>query len=272
VTGPVLGYAANTVTLQRPAPGTVVVDTGAPLITLTLVHNPLYVEKGRPENDAPYAGTAIRIPAIVRQRPETSVTPRLEPVPVPVSPGPTLTVPTQPAATTPAGTQPVPATVPPVQPEPVTPTPPATTPPAPTPTMPPAPSPTPSPIPAPAPNPTPTPTPTVAPTVGTGPRAPDFKMAGAPKEPSRSKSLPDRVTALSGFVGTHSEPSAANLNHWLYEHSYVVAGARFGWWHGAEALQALVEVDKRAEAAWGVGKQSRTTAEKALAEVRARGG
>ena len=63
---------------------------------------------------------------------------------------------------------------------------------------------------------------------------------------------------------------ATNLNHWLYEHAYVVAGARFGWWHGAEALQALIAVDRRAEVLWGVGSQSRTTAEKALAEVRSR--
>jgi hypothetical protein len=69
----------------------------------------------------------------------------------------------------------------------------------------------------------------------------------------------------------HRQPNAANLNHWLYEHAYVVAGARFGWWHGTAALQELIEVDKRAEALWGVGSQSRTTALKALAEVRTRG-
>ena len=97
-------------------------------------------------------------------------------------------------------------------------------------------------------------------------------MPGAPKEPASSLSLPDRVAALASWIEGHRDPSAANLNHWLYEHAYVVAGARFGWWHGDEALQALILVDKRAEALWGVGSQSRTTAEKALAEVRTRVG
>ncbi len=86
VTGPVLGYAANTVFVQRPGAGSVVRDTGAPLVTLTLGHNPAYVEKGTPENDAPYAGTAIEIPANVPQHPETRISPALEPVQVPQAP------------------------------------------------------------------------------------------------------------------------------------------------------------------------------------------
>ena len=211
-------------------------ETGAPTITLTLMPNPSYIERGTPDNDAPYAGTAIRLPANVTQRPQTDVTPRLEPVPVPASPGlqPSVTTPAQPTAT-PAVTQPA-APVTPVLPTPV-----ATTP-----------------IPAPVPK------------VSTGPRPPDFKVPGAPKEPVRSLSLPDRAAALATWIESHHDPSATNLNHWLYEHAYVVAGARFGWWHGAEALQALIAVYKRAEVLWGVGSQSRTTAEKALAEVRSR--
>jgi hypothetical protein len=77
VAGPVLGFAANTVFVQRPAAGTVVLDTGAPTVTVTLGRNRAYVEKGTPENDAPYAGTSIRIPASVPQRPRTSLVPRL---------------------------------------------------------------------------------------------------------------------------------------------------------------------------------------------------
>ena len=237
VTGPVSGFAANTVAAQQPAPGTTVLDTGAPTITLALARNPSYIEKGTPENDAPYAGTAIRLPANVRQKPTTAVKPRLEPVPVPVSPIPTI--PVAPVTTTPAVTQPVQTPVTPtVTPKPTT---------------------------------TPTPTPAVTST-SSGPRTPAFTVVGAPKEPARSQSLPDRVATLAAWIETHHEPVAANLNHWLYEHAYVVAGARFGWWHGGEALQALILVDKRAEALWGVGSQSRTTAEKALAEVRSRGG
>jgi hypothetical protein len=63
VTGPVQGYAANTVAVQQPAPGTVVVDTGAPTVRLTLAQNPVYVQLGSPENAAPYSGTAIRVPS-----------------------------------------------------------------------------------------------------------------------------------------------------------------------------------------------------------------
>lgn len=242
VTGPVQGYAANTVAAQRPTAGTTVLDTGAPMITLTLMRNPSYIERGTPENDAPYAGTAIRLPANVAQRPQTTVAPRLEPVPVPLSPGlqPSVTTPAQPTPTTPAVTQPTPFT--PVQQTPVTTTPSVT----------------------------PKPAPATTPKVSTAPRPPDFTVPGAPKEPARSQSLPDRVAALATWIESHRDPSATNLNHWLYEHAYVVAGARFGWWHGAEALQALIEVDKRAEALWGVGSQSRMTADKALAEVRAR--
>src|SRR5580765_7319723 len=50
VVGLVQGYAANTVATQQPAPGTTVLDTGAPLIVLTLQRNSSYSEKGSPEN------------------------------------------------------------------------------------------------------------------------------------------------------------------------------------------------------------------------------
>jgi beta-lactam-binding protein with PASTA domain len=92
VTGPVLGFAANTVYIQHPEPGTAVLDTGAPTVTVTLGRNPAYVEKGTPENDAPYAGTPIRIPAKIVQRPHAGVPPQLEPATA------TPAVPTTPAA------------------------------------------------------------------------------------------------------------------------------------------------------------------------------
>jgi PASTA domain len=241
VIGPVQGYAANVVAGQRPTAGTVVLDTGAPAITLTLARNKSYVEKGTPENDAPYNGTAIRLPAITPAATPTRVAPTLEPVPVPTTTGkPTVTVPVQtpapvePATTTPGNTAEVPAATPRAAPA--------------------------------------TPTEPVATPSPTGARAPDFIVPGAPKEPTKSASLPDRVVALSAWIEQHREPTAANLNHWLYEHAYIVAGARFGWWHGAQALEGLIGVDKRAETLWGVGTQSRTAAVKALAEVRSRGG
>jgi hypothetical protein len=55
------GFAANTVVTQSPKPGTRVRDTGAPLVTLTVVRNNSYPERGTPENRAPYRGTAVRI-------------------------------------------------------------------------------------------------------------------------------------------------------------------------------------------------------------------
>lgn len=63
VTGPVRGFAANRVVDQFPAAGTVVLDTGAPMLTLTLERNKSYVELGAPENTAPYPGTSVKLPA-----------------------------------------------------------------------------------------------------------------------------------------------------------------------------------------------------------------
>jgi PASTA domain len=68
VTGPVQGYAVNTVVEQHPAAGTVVLDTGAPTVTLTLARNKAYAELGSPSNGAPYSGTAVRIPAAGAER------------------------------------------------------------------------------------------------------------------------------------------------------------------------------------------------------------
>jgi hypothetical protein len=54
------GFAANTVVAQSPAPGTRVLNTGAPLVTLKVAHNRGYAERGRPDNKSPYHGTAVR--------------------------------------------------------------------------------------------------------------------------------------------------------------------------------------------------------------------
>ena len=59
VTGPVQGYAVNRVAVQRPRAGSLVLDTGAPTITLMLERSASYVERGTPDDDAPYTGTAI---------------------------------------------------------------------------------------------------------------------------------------------------------------------------------------------------------------------
>jgi len=61
VTGSVRGYASNTVLTQSPAPGTKLVQTGSPLITVTLSRNGSYRQSGAPEDASPYAGTALRL-------------------------------------------------------------------------------------------------------------------------------------------------------------------------------------------------------------------
>lgn len=81
--------------------------------------------------------------------------------------------------------------------------------------------------------------------------------------------LDRRARALEAWVTKHPAPSTANVNRWLYQHAWIVTGARFGWSHGEEALRILVRVDRKVEARWGVGTKSRTLAEQALAEVQA---
>jgi hypothetical protein len=95
-------------------------------------------------------------------------------------------------------------------------------------------------------------------------------VAGAPKEPLNEMSLPARAHALERWLTAHPHPTNANVRHWLYQHQWIVTGARFGWWHGADALRILIRVDRRAESLWGVGSKSEAVAAGALSEVEAR--
>jgi hypothetical protein len=61
LSGPIQGYAGNRVLRQIPAPGTAVVDTGAPTVALLLGHSEGYVVRGTPDNHAPYEGTTLEI-------------------------------------------------------------------------------------------------------------------------------------------------------------------------------------------------------------------
>lgn len=61
VTGATAGYPANVVVSQSPAPGTKLIDTGAPLITVTLERNKQYRPTGEPEDTSPYTATATRL-------------------------------------------------------------------------------------------------------------------------------------------------------------------------------------------------------------------
>ncbi len=98
-------------------------------------------------------------------------------------------------------------------------------------------------------------------------RAPAFRVAGAPREPQGEIALPVRARRLEAWLTPRRSPSRANVRHWLYQHAWIVSGARFGWWHGAAALRTLIRVDRRLESRWGIGHRSEALARRALAEV-----
>jgi hypothetical protein len=102
------------------------------------------------------------------------------------------------------------------------------------------------------------------------PRPAAFRVPGSPKEPLDEIPLPARARRLEAWLTRGRDPTAANERHWLYQHSWIVTGARFGWWHGAEALRILIRVDGRVESQWGVGYRSEALARGALAAVQAR--
>jgi len=192
VPGSVKGYAANTVLAQSPAPGTRVVDTGAPLVSLTLSANSRYVQKGTPENSAPYAATALKVAgAVAPAAPEPQTAPQRGAAPKPKA-----------------------------KPAPV------------------------------------------------AKRPPAFVVDGATKEPLDEIPLVDRAKQLAKYVEAQPKSGAA-VNHFLYQHAWVVTGARFGWWRGADALEILIRVDERVQALWGLGAKSESLARAALAYVQA---
>jgi hypothetical protein len=93
-------------------------------------------------------------------------------------------------------------------------------------------------------------------------------VPGAPKEPLDEIPLPARARRLEAWLTRSRGRTAANERHWLYQHAWIVTGARFGWWHGAEALSVLIRVDRGVESQWGVGYRSEAVARGALAAVR----
>jgi hypothetical protein len=82
--------------------------------------------------------------------------------------------------------------------------------------------------------------------------------------------LPQRARLLSSWIAAHPKPTSARVRHFLFQHAWIVTGASFGWWHGAEALRQLIAADRLAERRWGIGKKSELVARRALAEVEAR--
>jgi PASTA domain len=205
VEGNVQGYAANTVTVQHPAPGTKVVDNGAPTVVLRLALNPEYGERGLPENSSSYAGTKIVLASTLETKKE------------------------EPAKEEPAKEEPA-KEEPPVE--------------------------------EPAEEPTPEPAPDEQEA-----REPDFEVPGAPAEPAGEIPLPERALQLGRRLEAAKKPTQRLVSHWLYQHAWIVTGARFGWADGAEALRVLISIDERLQRRWGFGARSEAIARKAFTEV-----
>jgi hypothetical protein len=199
VSGPVHGYAGNKVVSQSPAPGTRVIDTGAPMIVLHLARGQ-YAEKGTPEDSSSYPATAIKL----AEAPHAKATPKKKQAAAKPKP------------------KPVPAKKKPAAPV----------------------------------------------KKALAPRPPAFVLKGAPKEPLDEITLTARADRLAAWVATHPSHTSRNVKRWLYQHSWIVDGANFGWSHGEQALVKLIATDRRVERMWGVGRRSEKVARAALARVR----
>lgn len=213
VEGSVKGYAANPVQVQNPAPGTRVIDNGAPVVNLTLTKNSAYGERGLPENEAPYNGTrVVLLSEWLRDQADEEQATVTESAATTTEPAATTTAP---AATT---TEPSGSTSQPESP---------------------------------------------------GTRKPDFVVPGALPEPADEMPLPERARALQRRVAAATKHTRRLVNFWLYQHSWIVTGARFGWHDGAEALRILIKVDQSLQRRFGFGAKSEVVARRALAYVEA---
>ena len=204
VVGPVDGWAGVTVSSQTPIPGTTVLDTGAPLVTLRLAKPKGYVTQGAPENSSPYKGTKIMLPAGSTGTGQSTTS--------------NQTTTTGTFSTTTVGTT------------------------------------------------------SKSTTSEEKTRPPAFTIAGAKSEPLDEIPLPQRAKNLSSWLDSHRQASSANESYWLFQHAWIVTGAKFGWWHGAQALEILIAVDKRVEALWNLGSKSEAEARSALEFVHAHRG
>jgi hypothetical protein len=101
-------------------------------------------------------------------------------------------------------------------------------------------------------------------------RPPAFEPPRAPKEPLDEIPLTDRADKLAAWIDSHPRRTSRNVQRWLYQHSWIVTGANFGWWHGNQALVKLIAVDQQVERIWGIGHRSEKVARAALARVRRR--
>jgi hypothetical protein len=101
-------------------------------------------------------------------------------------------------------------------------------------------------------------------------RPPAFESPRAPKEPLDEIPLTERADKLAAWIDSHPRKTSRNVQHWLYQHAWIVTGAEFGWWHGDQALVKLIAVDQKVEGIWGIGHRSEKVARAALAKVRRR--
>jgi hypothetical protein len=101
-------------------------------------------------------------------------------------------------------------------------------------------------------------------------REPDFVVAGAPREPANEMPLPQRARALRTRAAALHRPSRRFVSHWLYQHAWLVTGARFGWKDGDDALRTLIQIDRSLFVRFGFGARSERVARSALAFVEAR--
>ena len=258
VRGGVNGFAANLVATQFPAPGTRLVDTGAPVITLGLSRNARYSEEGVPENFSPFVGTRLLRPSAAR--PPAAKPPATKPKARPqAAPKPAPKAAPKPAP------QAAPKPAPKATPKPAAPKAAPKTAPKPAVKRPKAA------VQKPATNrPKATARRQVKKSVAARPAA--FTVPGAPKEPRNEMPLPRRARTLGAWLTKHPRPTDANVAHWLYQHAWIVTGAKFGWWRGAEALRILIALDNRVIENWRIGARSRAKARAALAEVEAKSG
>ncbi len=208
VEGPVQGYAANTVTLQSPAPGVRVLDNGTPTVILRLARNGEYRERGLPQNSAPYPGDEIRLASEAEKADKA----RSEPAPNAAKAKPPKPKPA--AKATKKGAERAGKHKP--------------------------------------------------------AREAAFEVPGAPPEPLDEMPLVERARLLQERIAAHDAPTSRLVRYWLYQHAWIVTGAKFGWWRGAEALKVLIDVDRKAQQKWGFGGKSEAVARAALAEVLAK--
>jgi hypothetical protein len=82
--------------------------------------------------------------------------------------------------------------------------------------------------------------------------------------------LPQRAARLARWIDSRPPRTTSNVQHWLYQHAWIVTGAGFGWSHGDNALVKLIAVDRQVERMWGLGYRSEAVARATLAEVRRR--